>query len=186
MGGWTYEPDYMPTRGELFKEVTRPAADNHQTMLYSAKENALIAATYQPGTPAQTKKRLDAYLAYTVHNLPVLWMPWGTSLMEVSRSVHGSLPLLQSYHRDESAELLDRVRFVIRKRGRRPAHFRAGRLPRIKRAKILLSQSRSSESNRADAASLCAGLSGGVWLPRLSLSRRHIKNYSKDCLSNEK
>lgn len=66
---WTYEPDYYPTGGSFY--LTGAGANqggyNNGTM------DALIRNSYLPGTPSQIKKRLDQYVAYAAHDLPVLW-----------------------------------------------------------------------------------------------------------------
>lgn len=70
-GGWTYQPDYYPTGGELFKSGAAANAGH-----YSSKTmDRLITNTYAPGTPTQNRKALYAYEAYAVKNVPYLWFP---------------------------------------------------------------------------------------------------------------
>lgn len=71
-GGWTYQFDYYPTGGNLFKA----GAGENMGGYDSPTMNTLIDATYEPGTPAQIQSRMNAYQVYAAHNLPVLWMPW--------------------------------------------------------------------------------------------------------------
>jgi len=69
--GWFYGPDYYPTGGGLY---ATNGGDN--TGSYSSSTmNALITATYAPGTPAEEQQRLDAYQAYVAQQLPVLFLP---------------------------------------------------------------------------------------------------------------
>jgi peptide/nickel transport system substrate-binding protein len=84
-GGWTYEPDYYPSGGELF--ATRSAANaGHYN---SATMNRLIAASYLPGTKTQTQAALFAYEAWAVHDIPYLWFPWLANFNETAKNVHG-------------------------------------------------------------------------------------------------
>lgn len=70
--GWTYQLDYYPTGGNLF---ATNAGENSGS--YNSKTmDALIQATYEPGTPQQIQSRMDAYEAWGAKDLPVLWMPW--------------------------------------------------------------------------------------------------------------
>ncbi len=71
-GGWTYQLDYYPTGGDLFKS----GAGENMGGYNSPVMNRLIEATYAPGTSAQIQSRMNAYQEYAAHNLPVLWMPW--------------------------------------------------------------------------------------------------------------
>lgn len=69
--GWFYGPDYYPTGGGLFSSTGSANSGGYSNQ----KMNQLIAATYQPGTPAQEQRRLDAYQQYVSQQLPVLWLP---------------------------------------------------------------------------------------------------------------
>ncbi len=71
-GGWTYQPDFYPTGGGLFAK----GAPVNKEDYVSVKMDQLIDASYEPGTPSETLKALDAYEAYAATQLPVLWMPW--------------------------------------------------------------------------------------------------------------
>ncbi|MCY0881348.1 MAG: peptide ABC transporter substrate-binding protein [Firmicutes bacterium] len=91
-GGWSYEPDYYPTGGELFL----PTGGANASGFSSNTMNSLIDATYAPGTGTQETQRMDAYQAYASKALPDLWMPWGPSwdsgvgdLAAISKSLNG-------------------------------------------------------------------------------------------------
>lgn len=51
--------------------------------------NQLIAKTYEPGTSAQLTRRYNAYQAYAVQQLPVIWLPWLAGFNETAKSIHG-------------------------------------------------------------------------------------------------
>ena len=70
--GYTYQLDYYPTGGSLFVPGAAMNGGNYDNATF----NALIAATYLPGTPAQIQSRLDAYQQFGAVHLPGLWMPW--------------------------------------------------------------------------------------------------------------
>ncbi|SMC06957.1 peptide/nickel transport system substrate-binding protein [Sulfobacillus thermosulfidooxidans DSM 9293] len=83
-GGWTYQPDYYPTGGELFATGSAANAGHYN----STTMNRLIQASYAPGTPAQTKKALFAYEAWAVKDIPYLWFPWIAQFNETANTVH--------------------------------------------------------------------------------------------------
>ncbi len=84
-GGWTYQPDYYPTGGELFKTGAAANAGHYtsQTM------DRLITATYAPGTSAATQKALFAYEAYARQNVPYLWFPIIPTFNESTNTLKG-------------------------------------------------------------------------------------------------
>jgi peptide/nickel transport system substrate-binding protein len=93
-GGWTYQLDYYPTGGDLFKT----GAGENMGGYNSPTMNRLIEDTYDPGTPAQIQARMDAYQVYAARNLPVLWMPWFpmgyarvSGFNEHAKNVHGTV-----------------------------------------------------------------------------------------------
>lgn len=93
-GGWTYQLDYYPTGGDLFKS----GAGENMGGYNSPVMNRLIEATYAPGTSAQIQSRMNAYQEYAAHNLPVLWMPWlpmgyarVSGFNEHATNVHGTV-----------------------------------------------------------------------------------------------
>jgi hypothetical protein len=70
-GGWNYNPDNLPTGGELFETG---AASN--TGDYSnATDNANIAATHVAPTHAAEISALFKYENYLAEQLPVVWVP---------------------------------------------------------------------------------------------------------------
>ena len=93
-GGWTYQPDYYPTGGGLFKTGS---ASNFQGYANNTM-NQLIDKSYLPGTPAQTQQALYNYELYAAQQLPVIWLPWpvgsyaGTgSPAEHANNLHGTV-----------------------------------------------------------------------------------------------
>jgi len=84
-GGWTYQPDYYPTGGELFARGAAANAGHYD----SPTMNRLIQASYQPGTPQQTKQALFAYEAWAAHDIPYLWFPWTAQFNETANAVQG-------------------------------------------------------------------------------------------------
>lgn len=83
--GWTYEPDYYPTGGELF---ACNAASNGTGYCNKTMDH-LITNTYLPGTSAQVASRMQAYQQYAITQLPELWMPHYALLTVHAPSVHG-------------------------------------------------------------------------------------------------
>lgn len=83
--GWTYQPDYYPTGGELFKTGAAANAGGYSNLTM----NALINKSYEPGTNAETTKALFAYEAFAVKNVPYLWFPWIATLNESSVHLKG-------------------------------------------------------------------------------------------------
>jgi len=83
---WIYVPDYYPSGEDLFG-----TGDAINLGGFSdPKEDALIKATLQGGTPAQVQARFDAYQAYTTKVLPgVLWIPSPDNINVVSSQVGG-------------------------------------------------------------------------------------------------
>jgi peptide/nickel transport system substrate-binding protein len=69
---WTYQPDYYPTGGGLFKT----GADSNFGGYNNGTMNHLIAESYQPGTPADTLAALYRYEEFAAQHLPVLFMPF--------------------------------------------------------------------------------------------------------------
>lgn len=84
--GWTYQLDYYPTGGNLFAS----GAGENSGSYDSRTMNALIQATYEPGTPTQIQSRMDAYEQWAAKDLPVLWMRWFPQgyAREVGLNVH--------------------------------------------------------------------------------------------------
>ena len=70
--GYTYQLDYYPSGGSLFAPGAAMNGGNYD----NPQMNQLIAATYLPGTPAQSQARLNAYQKFGADHLPGLWMPW--------------------------------------------------------------------------------------------------------------
>jgi peptide/nickel transport system substrate-binding protein len=70
--GWTYQLDYYPTGGNLFKTGAGENGGGYN----SPTLDTLINDPYAPGTAAQIQSRMDAYQEFMAKNLPVLWMPW--------------------------------------------------------------------------------------------------------------
>ncbi len=70
--GWTYQLDYYPTGGNLFATNAGENAGGYS----NSTLDRLIQSTYQPGTSAQIRSRMDAYQEFLARHLPVLWMPW--------------------------------------------------------------------------------------------------------------
>ncbi len=83
--GWTYEPDYYPTGGELF---ACNAASNG-TGYCAGTMDRLIRNTYLPGTAAQVSANMQAYQRYAIQQLPELWMPHYALLTVHAPNVHG-------------------------------------------------------------------------------------------------
>ncbi len=83
-GGWTYQPDYYPTGGELFATGSAANAGHYN----SRTMDKLIQASYAPGTRAQTRKTLFAYESWAVHDIPYLWFPWPSQFNETANTVH--------------------------------------------------------------------------------------------------
>ncbi|MHB1981772.1 MAG: ABC transporter substrate-binding protein [Sulfobacillus sp.] len=87
-GGWCYQPNYYPTGGPIF---TAAGAANLGDFTDPTLQR-LISATYAPGSAAQARASLTAYLAYTARILPgVLWLPDLTTPTEISPWLHGSI-----------------------------------------------------------------------------------------------
>ncbi|MDA8192567.1 MAG: peptide ABC transporter substrate-binding protein [Thermaerobacter sp.] len=84
-GGWTYQPDYYPTGGELFATGAAANAGHYN----STQMDSLIQNSYAPGTPSQTQAALFAYEAFAVRDIPYLWFPLIPQLNENSTTVHG-------------------------------------------------------------------------------------------------
>ncbi len=84
-GGWTYQPDYYPTGGELFATGAAANAGHYD----SPTMNKLIQASYAPGTKTETKNALFAYEAWAVHDIPYLWFPIIPTLNESSAQLKG-------------------------------------------------------------------------------------------------
>jgi peptide/nickel transport system substrate-binding protein len=84
-GGWCYEPDYYPTGGGLFT----PTGFANDGAFNDPALTKLIDATYLPGTPAQAKQRMTAYLYRAAHDLPVWYLPSLPTLAENAYYIHG-------------------------------------------------------------------------------------------------
>lgn len=96
-GGWCYQPDFYPTGGALFSPTGFINIGDFQDPTLER----LIAATYAPGTPAQARSAMTAYLAYTARILPgLLWLPDLNPPLEVSPWLHGSVA---NYNQIETA-----------------------------------------------------------------------------------
>ncbi|PSR22953.1 MAG: ABC transporter substrate-binding protein [Sulfobacillus acidophilus] len=83
--GWTYEPDFYPTGGALFKTGAASNAGGYS----NPTMNKLIEDTYLPATAAQSQKALFAYEAYAAKQVPYLWFPWLATLNESSTALKG-------------------------------------------------------------------------------------------------
>lgn len=86
-GGWTYEPDFYPTGGGLFKSGSGANFGGYD----SSEMNTLIAETYAPGSAAALQTRLNAYQAWAAKDLPVLWMPWTPAFNVHAANLHGTV-----------------------------------------------------------------------------------------------
>ncbi|PSR27631.1 MAG: ABC transporter substrate-binding protein [Sulfobacillus thermosulfidooxidans] len=84
-GLWTYQPDFYPTGGGLFKT----GAGSNSGDYSNNTMNALINKTYEPGTSSEITAAMDAYLKYAAEQLPVIWVPWVSSFNETAVYVHG-------------------------------------------------------------------------------------------------
>ncbi|POB11485.1 peptide ABC transporter substrate-binding protein [Sulfobacillus sp. hq2] len=82
---WTYEPDYYPTGGSFYLT----GAGANQGGYNDRNMDRLILRSYAPGTPQQIRQALDAYLSYTAHQLPVLFLPYTPSFNEHATDIHG-------------------------------------------------------------------------------------------------
>ncbi|AUW94075.1 MAG: peptide ABC transporter substrate-binding protein [Sulfobacillus thermotolerans] len=92
--GWTYQLDYYPTGGNLFATSGGENASGYN----NATLDQLIQDTYELGTPAQIRARMDAYQQFAAIHLPVLWVPWlpmgyarVAGYNEHARNVHGTV-----------------------------------------------------------------------------------------------
>jgi peptide/nickel transport system substrate-binding protein len=83
--GWTYEPDFYPTGGALFKTGAASNAGGYS----NPTMNKLIEDTYLPATTAQSQKALFAYEVYAAKQVPYLWFPWLATLNESSTALKG-------------------------------------------------------------------------------------------------
>ncbi|MCY0880407.1 MAG: peptide ABC transporter substrate-binding protein, partial [Firmicutes bacterium] len=86
-GGWSYEPDYYPTGGGLFATGAGSNAGGYADPIM----DQLIQKSYGPGSALQTRQTLNAYQAYAVKKLPVIWMPYNAQYFEHARSIHGTM-----------------------------------------------------------------------------------------------
>lgn len=71
-GGWTYQPDFYPTGGGLFKT----GAPMNSGSYSNTNLDHLINQTYQPASSSTAVARMDQYQAYAAKHLPVIWMPY--------------------------------------------------------------------------------------------------------------
>lgn len=83
--GWTYQPDFYPTGGELFKTGAAANAGGYTSPVM----DQLIAKSYLPGSTAQTQQALFNYEAFAVKNVPYLWFPWMATFNESAKALHG-------------------------------------------------------------------------------------------------
>ena len=70
-GGWNYNPDNLPTGGELFETGAASNAGEYS----NATDNANIAATHVAPTHAAEISALFKYENYLATQLPVIWVP---------------------------------------------------------------------------------------------------------------
>lgn len=84
-GGWTYQPDYYPSGGQLFAKGSAANAGDYRSHIM----DTLIRASYQPGTAQQTMQALSAYEKWAWKDVPDVWMPVVAQLNEHSQSIHG-------------------------------------------------------------------------------------------------
>lgn len=83
--GWTYQPDFYPTGGELFMTGAAANAGGYS----SPTMNQLIEKSYRPGTVSQNIRALFQYEAYAVKDVPYLWLPWIATLNESASNLKG-------------------------------------------------------------------------------------------------
>jgi len=81
-GGWGYFS--YPTGDEVLG-TGAIAWDGYN----DAKMNALIAATEEPGTPAQIAQRLDTYQVYAAQQVPIVYLPSTPTFWEVTPLLKG-------------------------------------------------------------------------------------------------
>ncbi len=82
-GGWTYDPDYLPTGETLFLAGSADNAGNYN----SPENNSLIGATLQARTPSQFSAAMYSWQNYLAPQLPVVYMPNTPSLVETIKGL---------------------------------------------------------------------------------------------------
>ncbi len=86
---WVYDPDYLPTGGELFL----PGSNSNQGDYSSTTANTLIAATHTAPTARAETQALFSYEDYLARSLPVAWLPTSPYQLTVYKSgLHGVVP----------------------------------------------------------------------------------------------
>jgi len=86
---WVYDPDYLPTGGELFL----PGSNSNQGDYSSATANALIAATHTAPTAKAEIQALFNYENFLARSLPVAWLPTSPYQLTVYKSnLQGLVP----------------------------------------------------------------------------------------------
>lgn len=82
--GWTYEPDYYPSGGELFASGGGSNSGGYS----SAVADRLIAATHDSRSP----QALTTYENYLARQLPNIWLPVVDSIVAVKSNLLGTQP----------------------------------------------------------------------------------------------
>ncbi len=86
---WVYDPDYLPTGGELFL----PGSNSNQGDYSSSVAEALIAATHTAPTAKAEISALFKYQDYLARQLPVAWFPTSPYQLTVYKSdLRGLVP----------------------------------------------------------------------------------------------
>jgi|GEM_PF-679786 len=86
-GGWCYEPNYYPDGYGMWSYYN--SLDDYNLTAGWKDLSAKMAATYQPGTPAQNQKAMYNYAEATALDLPMLWTPYGLGVVVHAPYVHG-------------------------------------------------------------------------------------------------
>ena len=88
-GGWSYDPDFMPTGGEIFAT----GAGSNSGDYNSATNNRLIVETHK----SSSLSAFYQYENYLAEQLPVIWQPvvnaGATGEAEISHNIGGVLPI---------------------------------------------------------------------------------------------
>jgi peptide/nickel transport system substrate-binding protein len=82
-GGWTYDPDYLPTGETLFLNGSANNAGDYN----NATNNAMIGATLQARTPSQFDSAMYAWENYLSSQLPVVYTPNTATLVETIKGL---------------------------------------------------------------------------------------------------
>ena len=82
-GGWTYQPDYLPTGETLFQD----GSPNNSGGYDNAKNNTMINATLAARTPSAFSAAMDSWQNYLAAQLPVAWTPNTPTLLETIKGL---------------------------------------------------------------------------------------------------